>query len=313
MPSTWTRKVAAPVAAIAAAALFAGGSQAAANTPALHQAASGGRLSVHTARTLANRLAAKQRRQRSLVFAEVGRATRRSSSRIDFSYRDRSTSDVLCTARIVVVQTGSSRSADIRGAACKGIASEYLRFEKLSRDLSHSVSDKAGKVQKSLRHYSKSLAKCDNVVVPKSRRKDVAMLIESGGVYAFYRPLRMRLGDYVQSLHDVNAGDPVLVRGVEAWDRTLVLIDALPAASADPCGAVRQWSANGFSSDSAPADFGQLKVLRSDMGTEGGKLDDGAKHLLEEGVVRHAATAFSPKGLLALVGGGQFLKNGLWG
>jgi hypothetical protein len=280
---------------------IAGGAQAAANGPALHQTASGGTLSVSAARTLARKLEAKQRRQRSLIFTELGRAHRRSSQRIDFPYRDRSTSNVLCTARIVVVQSGSSRSASLTHGSCHGIPSDSLKFEKASRSLAHSVAALAHAVRKSQRHYRRSLAKCDGLAIPLRHRHQVHLLFGVGARQAFYTPLRDRLGRFATTLHDVQAGDPVLARGSEAWDRTLAVLDEIPPVAANPCPAVRKWSRNGFSSSSAPADFGQLQVIRDTLTTEHRKLDETAKHLSEAGVVKHAAAAFSPTGLRVLV------------
>ena len=113
---------------------------------------------MSAARHLAHKLEAEQRHKRSLVFTELGSAIRRSSTRIDFPYRDRSKSDVLCTARIVVVQTGSKRSADIKGVHCNGIPSEILSFEQVTRTLSHAVKQAAPDARKSLHEYDKSLS-----------------------------------------------------------------------------------------------------------------------------------------------------------
>ena len=293
MRSTWTRKVAAPVVAVAVGALLvAGGSQA---------AASSGTLSVSVARHLAHKLEAKQRRERSLVFIELGKPHRRSSTRIDFPYRDRSTSDVLCTAKIVVVQTGSKRSADLRGAACHGIASEILGFERATRAVKHAVTDAAPDVRKSFDRYDKSLSQCDKVVVPKSRRDDVNLLVRAGGVAAFYLPLTTTLDDYDTALHDVHGHDPSMARGVQAWDKTLVLRDELPPAAAHACRAVRNWAANGFSDSSAPANFDELKVVVHQFKVQSKVLDKTARYLADQGAVAKVARVFAPAGMLALV------------
>lgn len=291
MRSTWTKKVAAPVVALAAGALVAaGGAQAATPT-----------LTVKQARSLAKKLEAKQRKERPLVFQQLGHAVRRSSQRIDFSYRDRSKSHVLCVAKIVVVQTGSNRAADMRDAKCHGIPSEVLLFEKASRSLAQSVRALRSNVRQSQKRYTSSLAECDKVVVPKNRRHDVDLLVKSGGVYAFYSPLRARLGDFATEIHDINAGDPELRKGVAAWENTLVLFDSLPAASADPCAAVREWSNHGFSADTAPADFDELTIELDSLKSQSRKLDRAAKHLDDAGVFPGPAAAFAPNGLLAIV------------
>jgi hypothetical protein len=293
MRSTWTRRVAAPIAAVAAGALLvAGGGQA---------AASSGTLSVSAARHLAHKLEAKQRKERSLVFTELGKPHRRSSTRIDFPYRDRSTSDVLCTATIVVVQNGSKRAADLRDAACHGIPSEILGFERATRAVKHAVTDAAPDVRKSFDRYDKSLSQCDTVVVPKNRRDDVDLLVKAGGVAAFYLPLRATLDDYDTALHDVHGHDPSMLRGVDAWDKVLVLRDELPPAAAHACRAVRDWAANGFSDDTAPANFDELRVVLHQFRVQSSKLDKTARYLAKQGAVAKVAAVFAPAGMLARV------------
>jgi hypothetical protein len=293
MPSKWTRKVAAPVAAVAAGALlFAGGSQA---------AAASGTLSVSAARHLAQKLEQKQRRERSLVFTELGHAIRRSSNRIDFPYRDRSTSDVVCDARIVVVQTGSSRSADLKGVKCHGIPTEILNYEAVTRSLRNAVKAAAPDVRQSFKRYDKSLSQCDRVTVPKSHRKQVELLVKAGGVAAFYLPLRSQPDDFDVALHDVHGHDPSVTRGVAAWDRTLVLVDELPPAAAHACRAVREWADHNFSKDTAPADFDELKVVLHEFPVQYRTLDETAAYLHDQGVVPRVAKVFAPAGILALV------------
>jgi hypothetical protein len=297
----WTRKVAAPVVAVAAAALFAaGGSQVAASTPTVH--ASSATLSVSAAKSLAEKLRAEQKRKRSLLFTELSGPIRRSSSRIDFHYRDRSKSNVLCTARIVAVQTGSSRSAKFTNVSCHGIPGEVLAFESASRKLAGDVSAAGPGVRHSLHAYDNSLQECDKVVVPRNRRKDVDLLVDAGGVQAFFGPLRARLGDFARELHRIDAQDPVLVDGSRAWARTIVLLDQLPPAASDPCGAVREWSKNGFTQDTAPADFDVLAVVLRQMGEQNSMLHLVSRHLIDGGVVRGPAHAFTHDGLRAIVG-----------
>jgi len=291
--STWTRKVAAPLAAVAAVAalLAVGTSEAAAST-----------LTVHQARALAEKIVAQQRHKRSLVYAQLGDPVRKSSSKIVFAYRDRSTSNVLCTARIVVVaQSSSSRRADLKGSQCNGIAGDVLAFERASRLLAHSVKgDLGANVRKSRRHYQSSLKVCDQVSVPRSRRGDVHLLVKAGGAWAFYSPLRSRLGTFASQLDNVSTGDPNLTRGQKSWDKTLVLFDSLPAAAANPCRAVQKWADNGFSSDTAPADFGELKVELDQFAAQSRALDQVSKYLDDAGVLPTPARAFAPNGLLAL-------------
>ena len=292
MPRTWTKRVAAPVVAVAAGALLiAGGSPA---------AAASGSLSVSAAKKLAHKLEEKQRRERSLVFTQLGDPVRRSSTRIDFPYRDRSTTDVLCVARIVVVQTGDRRNADIRGAKCHGIPTEILNFEAVTRSLRKAVKAAAPEVQKSLDSYGKSVSRCHKVVVPKARRSDVKLLMKAGGEAAFWLPLRSQLDDFDVALHDVHARDPSMVRGVDAWDRTLVLVDELPPAAAHACRAVRQWADNNFSKDTAPADFDELKVVLHEFPVQQKVLRETAAYLDDQGVVPRVASVFAPPGILAV-------------
>jgi hypothetical protein len=297
MPSTWTRKVAASIAAVAALALLAS-----AAGPAAADAA----LSVKAARHLAQKLADKQREERSLKFTDVGSAHRVSSNRIDFPYRDRSQDDVLCNATIVVVQEGSKRNADLHDIDCEGIPSEILAYEKVTRKMRHRVRQAGDDIRASVGDWQKAVARCDDVVVPKKRRGDVTVLFDTAGTRAFYAPIRSILDDFNVALHDVHGEDPRMTRGVDAWDRTLVLFDELPPATKHPCRAVRRWADHDFSSDSAPADFAELRVIRKQFGAQEQVLNETARHLGDAGAFPAIAKAFAPRGLRNLVGLGSY-------
>lgn len=297
MPSTWTRKVAASIAAVAALALLAAWA-----VPASADAA----LSFKTARHLAQKLADKQERERSLKFARVGDAHRRSSNRIDFDYRDRSSKDVLCNATIVVKQTSDERSADLTDVDCNGIPSEILAYEKVTRKMRHRVRERGDEINASVDDYNEALARCEGIVVPKSRRDEVEVLFDTAGIRAFYAPIRGVLDDFNVALHEVHGDDPRVTRGVDAWDRTLVLLGELPRATKSPCKAVRRWADDDFSSDSAPADFDKLKVIRNQFRAQEKILNEASRHLAESGVFPAIARAFAPGGLQTLVGLGSY-------
>jgi hypothetical protein len=291
MTSMWTKKVAAPITAVAtAAAFFAVGGASVAS------AASNG-LTVHQARHLAHKLVVKQRRERSLVFTHLGKPIRRSPSRIDFRYEDRSTADVLCRARIVVRQTSGERHADLVGAKCHGIPSDVLGYEAATRRLIKSFPDYAKRVSRSMGRYDRGVADCDYISVPRDRADEVDLLFDLGFTYAFYKPLRTRLGSFAEALHDVHPSDPDLVAGMESWDNFLILFDELDPATQDPCAAVKEWAANDFSDESAPADFSELRVERQELRDEARRLRRVAKHLADAGAVRRTAIRFSPTGI----------------
>ena len=288
----WTKKVAVPITAVATTAAFLAAACGSAT------AAEGG-LTVHQARHLAHKLVVKQHRERSLVFTHLGRPHRRSATRIDFAYEDRSTADVLCLARIVVRQTSGKRNADLVGAKCHGIPSEVLAYEDVTRRLAKDLPDFTGRVRKSLGRYDKSVAACDYIAVPKNRAKDVDLLWDVSFTYAFYKPLRDRLGGFADALHAVHAADPTLVSGMESWDNILILFDELEPATHDPCAAVKEWSAGGWSDDSAPADFAQLRVERDQLNDETHNLARVARRLAADGARRRTAVFFAPQGLVS--------------
>ena len=269
------------------------------------QAATSSTLKTSTARTLAQKLVDQQKRERSLIFAELGKAHRRSATRIDFGYRDRSTDNALCLAQIVVVQTQSGgkthRAADIRNAKCHGIPGFILDVEDLTRALRNDVKAAKPTVLESLDRYDKSLPTCDRVVVPQDRRDEANLLVRAAGVAAFYRPLRVRLGEFDDDLHALETTDPNIERSQNAWERVIVLVDELPPAADHPCRALRTWSDNGFSDDTAPADFGELAVVIQQFKVQYGVLKSVAGYLDDQGVVPRVARAFTPLGLLALV------------
>ncbi|HKP91435.1 MAG TPA: hypothetical protein VJT75_15830 [Thermoleophilaceae bacterium] len=264
-------------------------------------AAADNALSVKDARRLAEKLEARQREERSLKFTSLGKPHRRSSGRIDFPYKDRSSRDVLCRAKIVVVQTSDSRHADLRDIDCEGIPSELLAYEKVTRRMRHRVREAGHDVRSSLVDYETSLSKCDDLVVPKNRRDEVDLLFDLGATRAFYSPIRGRLDDFNVALHDVNGQDPRMVRGVDAWDRTLVLYDELPNATKNPCRAVRDWAEEDYSSDSAPADFAELRVIRKQFKVQEQVLNETAGHMAADGVFPAIARAFAPRGLRKLI------------
>jgi hypothetical protein len=264
-------------------------------------AAADGTLSVRSARHLAQKLADKQRSERSLKFTHLGGAHRRSSTRIDFPYSDRSSKDVLCEAAIVVVQSGGGRHADMHDVACHGIPSEILAYEKVTRRMRHRARQQADAVGKSMDDYGKELAGCDDLVVPKARRDEVDLLFDVSGTRAFYKPLRSLLDDFNVALHDVHGQDPRMTRGVDAWDRTLILLDELPDATKRPCKAVRRWAESDYSSDSAPADFAELRVIRKQFPAQEKILNETARHFADEGAFPAIAQAFAPRGLRRLL------------
>ena len=49
------------------------------------------------------------------------------------------------------------------------------------------------------------------------------------------------------------------MRGVVAWRRFLTVLGSLPAETARPCTAVREWAGSAYSSDTAPVDFDELR------------------------------------------------------
>jgi hypothetical protein len=138
-------------------------------------------------------------------------------------------------------------------------------------------------------------------VVPKRRRDEVELLFDVAGTRAFYAPIRGRLDDFNVALHDVHGDDPRMTRGVDAWDRTLVLFDELPSSTKRPCRAVRRWAGHDYSSDSAPADFDQLQVIRKQFGVQEKILNETARHFAEAGAFPAIARAFAPRGLRALI------------
>lgn len=264
-------------------------------------AAADSALTFKSARHLAQKLADKQEQKRSLKFARLGHADRVSSNRIDFAYADRSSDDVLCNATIVVEQSGDHRTAELRDVECDGIPGEILAYERITRKMRHRARGQAKAVRQSVDDLERSLGKCDKVVVPRNRRDEVEVIVDLGRTRAFYAPLRATLDKFNIALHDVHGEDPRATRGIDAWDRTLVLIGQLPPATKRPCKAIAKWAENDFSDDSAPADFTQLKVIRQQFGAQEKILNEASDYLGEAGVFPAIARAFAPRGLRALI------------
>jgi hypothetical protein len=192
---------------------------------------------------------------------------------------------------------------------CHGIPGELLAYEKATRKMRHRVREAGDDVRGSVRDYDRSLARCDDLVVPKKHRDEVNLLFKLGATRAFYAPIRGRLDDFNVALHDVHGQDPRMVRGVDAWDRTLVLFDELPNAVKNSCKAVRNWAEEDYSSDSAPADFAELRVIRKQFKVQGQILNETAHHMADAGAFPAIAAAFAPRGLQKLVGLGSYIVN----
>src|SRR3954469_1772124 len=127
-------------------------------------------LKAKDARTLAHKLAVKQVRGRDVVSFHIFGAKRANAGTIAFSYDDRSSDNVYCTAAIVVTKRAKGNrtvyTARFRGQKCKGIPSEVLGVETATRDTVRALRGTTVATADSLKSLESSVKRCRNLAVP---------------------------------------------------------------------------------------------------------------------------------------------------
>jgi hypothetical protein len=298
-----TRKVTLTAALLALAASAVATSPAAAAAPAgtsVHAAAFKP-LTEATARRIALRLARGVARERDVVSWQLSDAIKVRSNRVVFLYGDRNSEDVFCTARVVVEQTSRVRRTILEGGHCAAIPDEALAIEKATKALVRAARVKTATVRKSVRAYERSLEACEGLVVPRGVQEEAGLLLVAGRYTAFVDPLSAQIDSFVTALQDIQPTDATLVRGVVGWTKLKQLVDALPRAVQDGCGALRQWAANAYTRDSAPVDFESLAASMASLRRQERTIARADERLARLGVTPTAVLGFDPAGLEVLL------------
>src|SRR4051794_2231081 len=161
-------------------------------------------LKASDAKKLARQLAAKQVRGRDVVSFHIFDTVRTSRNSFAFGYDDRTTSNVFCTAVIVVTQkSGTKRTvirARFRGQRCKGIPADVLAIEAATRDATRALRGTAVATADSLDALDRSVKRCRNLEVPRARRAAVAAILDVALVEALEGPNDAVLGDFLTAL-----------------------------------------------------------------------------------------------------------------
>ena len=257
-------------------------------------------LSFKTAKTLAKRLAEKQVRGRDVVSYHLLLPDRVSSSRIVFQYDDRTTTNVFCTALVLVDQRVEGRfttiSARFTGQRCNGIPSEVLAFESITRRTQRELRANTEVTVEAVAAVERSARRCRSVQVPESRRDEAEALFDIALVQALEGPNDAIVGDFSAALLAVDARNATLNAGAVAWADYLATIRALPQVTS-PCGALKVWARNGFAAADAPIDFAAYRALDRRATVDQRAIARAAKRMAAAGAFPNAVVGFTPEGL----------------
>jgi hypothetical protein len=258
-------------------------------------------LSFRTAKSLAKRLAQKQVLGRNVVSFHLRVARRVSATRIAFAYDDRTADHVYCTAALIVDQTVSGRTTTIRarfaGQRCRGIPSEVIKFEAITRQAQRDLRTNTAATVRSLDAVNGSVQRCRNFHVPRSHASDASALFDIALVEALEQPNDAAVGNFAARLLDVNASDATLAAGALGWSDYVSTIRALPQVD-DPCGALKQWARTGYAVDQTPIDFGAYRRLNARAAADRRAINRAARLMAADGAFPNAVLGFTPNGLL---------------
>jgi hypothetical protein len=273
-------------------------------------------LSYKAAKSLAKRLAEKQVRGRNVVSYHLLDAKRINARRIRFAYDDRSVDNVFCVAQLIVQQRVGSRvttnSARFRGQRCRGIPSEVLKFEAITRQAQRDLRANTAATVSALRAVQRSAKRCRSVTVPKAVRSRAAALFDVATVNALAGPNDAILAGFVGSLRQAEVSDPTLRAGADAWADYFVTLRALPQVT-DPCAALRTWARAGYRSGSAPIDFAAFRALDRRATRDSRVIVRAADLMAARGAFPNAVLGFTPTGLLRQLGAKAGITGGTKG
>jgi hypothetical protein len=258
-------------------------------------------LTFKTAKALAKRLAQQQVRGRNVISFHVLKPRRVSSTRFVFLYDDRTASHVFCTAVLIVDQTVRGRTTTIRahfsGQRCRGIPSEVLKFEALTRAAQRDVRANTAATVQALDAVNRSANQCRNVKVPKPRAKDAQALFDIALVEALEQPNDAAVGNFAANLLAVNASDKTLADGALGWADYVSALRSLPQVD-NPCALLKRWARTGYAVNQAPIDFQAYGALKARAVADRLAIERAAALMAADGAFPNAAIGFTPSGLL---------------
>ena len=258
-------------------------------------------LKIPQAKKLARALAAKQVRGRDVVSFHITKAKRTGANTVAFAYDDRTADNVYCTAVIVVTRKVGARktttSARFRGQRCKGVPSDVLAVEAVTRNAARELRSTTAETRQSLDALETSLHSCRKLKVPKSRSSAAAAIVDIATVEALVAPNDAALNDFVTALGNVQTSRSVLSSGIAAWTDELAAIHSLPSIS-DPCATLKTWASNNWAADQSPIDLAAYKAVDARTASDERAIKRAAKFLATSGVFPRTVLQFTPQGLL---------------
>lgn len=257
-------------------------------------------LTEHNARPFAVKLARKVAKERKVRSWHLSNAVTVGRKRVVFVYSDRSRTERFCTARLVVEQSSTRRRAFISSPKCSQIPEEALAIEKATIAAVRAVSGQGPDVRRSIRSTQKDTARCEGLVVPRSRHAEADLLFLAGHTLAELDPLIVHFDAFATRLQEIQPEDPGLVSGVVWWRRFVTSVQNVPDVVLRPCATLLDWSRSDYSAETAPLDFEQLAAQLRAIKTADRGINRGADHLAELGVSPRAVQGFSPSLLVAL-------------
>src|SRR5947209_1185411 len=257
-------------------------------------------LSLTTAEQVAKRLAQKEIRGRNIVAFHITKPHRRSSREIDFSYNDRSRSNIYCTARMIVTLRDPSTGrvfARVTPPACRPIPTDALALEAVTARAVRATHARRGRVNAALASFRRSLAPCARLSVPRADRTRVRAIVSIAGLEALERPVNPQVAAFVQSLGGVSTGNAVFAAAEQAWADYYAAGTSLPRVR-NACAAIKTWARHGYASSAAPVDFKLLDRLTARRDADARTIARAAARLAADGVFPQDVVAFTPAGLL---------------
>jgi hypothetical protein len=259
------------------------------------------RLTYKKAKRLAVRLAEKQVAGRDIVRYHLVDADRRGRNKIVFAYDDRSEDFVYCTARVVVKRIARGERtvfrARFRRSECDGIPADARAFEAVTRATAREMRATEDATEASLRSVRRSINRCEDLEVPRSRRATVAAVIDIAIIGALAGPNDETLGEFVAALGQVDTSNAALQAGVIGWADYLDVLRSLPSIP-DPCATLRSWAQADWSADQSPVDLEAYRDLDRRAGTDERAIAVAARYLARVGVFPGAVIRFTPEGML---------------
>lgn len=263
-------------------------------------------LSAKQARKYANQLGRQQMRDNDVIVFHAEHLKRVNSNEIDFAYDERTKFKVFCTAVLRVRRTVSGNnvndSATLTRHRCKAIPKDALSVEKATAKANRRIRRNDKKTLRAVRRVQRSVERCRDLKVPRNHRAAARAVNDVAITGAIARPSQGALDAFAADLGRVKASRDVVVRAIEGWVDYGDALGSLPKIH-DPCAVLQNWAKAGWSAQQKPIDMAKYRALLRRSRADAKAIGRGAVYLLNVGVFRKVAVAFTPDGLLLFLAG----------